>query len=77
MFVILGIMFATGKGADLVAGYNTMACEQPPAYYCQRPRSPRHRAALQCQDCQERSKIHVFPFHASASAISIMAVNEV
>lgn len=28
MFVILGIMFATGKGADLVAGYNTMPKEE-------------------------------------------------
>ena len=28
MFVVLGVVFATGKGADLVAGYNTMPKEE-------------------------------------------------
>ena len=32
LFVLLGIIFALGKGADLIAGYNTASAEEKEKY---------------------------------------------
>jgi preprotein translocase subunit SecG len=32
LFILLGLLFASGKGADLIAGYNTMSAREKEKY---------------------------------------------